>query len=163
MSEKKKNVLPVKNNVLGCYPIPPLSVSRKENSNMIQISSTFQSVWRGILWSTMKFKIKVDKYFLQKHKEGPPLYVLAASIQDGLTGTLFHPSTRNFSIRFTSNMLEESTQALITMNPYNEVEVNIHQDMFKDEQSFFLLLEAIPCEKFRLGSPIIFGRSQMIS
>jgi len=111
----------------------------------------------------MKFKIKVDKYFLQRSKDSCPLYILAASIQDGMSGKLFYPSVNSFSLSFSSNKIRETTQAIVTMNPYNEVELNIHQDMFEDGHTFYLLLEAIPRMKDKHMSPIIFGRSQMIS
>ena len=144
------------------YALPPLTIPRRENSNMIQISTPTLSMWRGLLWSCTKFKVKVDKHFLQDKKNSLPNYVLAASIQEGSSGKLYNSSSGQFKFKFSNGALEDETQSIITINPYNSIEVSIHQDAFKDGQSFYLLLEAFPREESMRNSPIIFGRSQCI-
>ena len=152
-----------KTTIAESYALPPLTIPRRENSNMIQISTPTLSMWRGMLWSCTKFKVKVDKYFLQDKKDSLPNYILAASIQEGVSGDLYNPSSGLFKFEFSNGGLKDETQSVISMNPYNSIEVNIHQDAFKSGQSFYLLLEAFPREESMRNSPIIFGRSQCIA
>ena len=162
MSEKKK----VSSNhsiVLDSYQVPPLTVPRRENSNMIQISTTTNSIWRGNLWPSLKCKITLDKHFLSKKKGTFSPYILAASIQDAETGQLCKVTKDRFQFKFESNSIDNETQATITTNPYNNVDVSIHQDVFNDGQSFYLLLEALHRDGSSPSTPIIFGRSQLIS
>ena len=150
-------------NTLRSCPIPSLSIPRKENSNMVQISTFSNSIWRGNLWSSIHFKIKLDKYFLCNNNDVCSPFVLAASIQGGISGKLYDKNKYNFKFHFEHNTTDDESQAAITINPYNNLEVCIHQEVFKDSECFYLLLEALHQDGSYLNRPIIFGRSQLIS
>lgn len=137
-------------------------MKRVENSNMIQLSSPDQTIWRGNLWSKLKFRIKLDNYFLAEKKHEFSRFVLTAVMQDGVTGQVYPLDSKLYTFTFTNNVHhDQSSKAYIKNDPYNSILVNIHQDLFPAGRAFNIIIEAEDTTK--KDDFIVFGRSQLIS
>lgn len=139
----------------------------RENSYMINIYSNTCSLWRGNMWSKIKFKITLDKQFLPRQEGGSSYYELAAFVEckNGKSSKLLNPSTCiGMKIEFERNGIKDSCKANIDTNPYNSAELTIHQDFFDAGEEFYLVVKAL---KFKIDplttlEPTYFGRSQNI-
>eukprot|EP00594_Rhizosolenia_setigera_P020361 CAMPEP_0178979246 /NCGR_PEP_ID=MMETSP0789-20121207/25717_1 /TAXON_ID=3005 /ORGANISM="Rhizosolenia setigera, Strain CCMP 1694" /LENGTH=582 /DNA_ID=CAMNT_0020669293 /DNA_START=186 /DNA_END=1934 /DNA_ORIENTATION=- len=130
---------------------------------MIQLSSPDQTIWRGNLWSKLKFRIKLDNYFLAEKKHEFSRFVLTAVMQDGVTGQVYPLDSKLYTFTFTNNVHhDQSSKAYIKNDPYNScILVNIHQDLFPAGRAFNIIIEAEDTTK--KDDFIVFGRSQLIS
>eukprot|EP00562_Extubocellulus_spinifer_P002531 CAMPEP_0178483286 /NCGR_PEP_ID=MMETSP0696-20121128/7156_1 /TAXON_ID=265572 /ORGANISM="Extubocellulus spinifer, Strain CCMP396" /LENGTH=589 /DNA_ID=CAMNT_0020110799 /DNA_START=633 /DNA_END=2402 /DNA_ORIENTATION=- len=156
-------------------------VDRRENSNLISISSLDRSLWRGKIWSTITFNVKTDKYFLdqlegkndgdedekkkKKKKKAAgddSYYILRPSVVNCRTGATYrNGDDGKVSFRFEKNV-DKSTDgslARVTKDSNNSIKAKFHQDLFQNGDSFILDIEAV-----RKGdSQVIFGRSPIMS
>ena len=147
----------------------------RENSNIIQIHSSDSSIWRGSVWSKVKFNTKLDKYFLPSNQgdvsSSSSNYILEAFIecQNHHNGSirLLNPSTCiGMKIEFKRNGVPNSSRATIDTNPYNSIELSIHQDFFNHGENFHLIVKALKLKRYdpfdSLVEPTYFGNSQNI-
>ena len=135
---------------------------RRENSHMIQITSLDNSIWRGEVWSKISFKIKVDKTFLRCPRKGVP-FTLHPAIEDINTRVIYESGCDKVKLRFARNTAIgcDGSKALVTLDPYNSLEADIHKDLVGSGGAFTLVIDARREDHYE-NEETIFGRSQKI-
>lgn len=139
------------------------SSSKKiENSNAIQVYASTRSVWRGNLWSSIHIDIKLDKYFLLKNNPGGR-FVLRAYLEDSSSsnGSYITNDSTYLKLWFNASRRDNQRFLLVTSDPYNTLDVEVHKDLFSCGDTFRVIVVAE--DRLDGAADAIFGASQTIA
>ena len=167
------------------------NVEKLENSHLIQVTSTQQSLWRGHEQMKLSLNVKVDRRFLKTHLYS---YNLIAYLENWKTKELYYPIDRieNGLILdlFVKNdlglmkkaqsedddddesdddidrvnrldCLQANSVEITTSDLYYEMDASIPKQMFYGDDQIRVIVEAFPL--FGGCSIFIYGASQVIT
>ena len=116
---------------------------QNENSHMIQIMSLENSIWRGEVWLKIYFKIKFGKTYLHGPRKGVPS-TFNPKIEYFSTRVTYESDCNKVKLQLASNTVIDCNgfKALVTMDPYNSLESDIHTDIVVSGGSFVLVINS---------------------
>lgn len=139
-------------------------INNKENSNMIQVLSSANSIWRGDDWSEIQFRVHLHSSFINLNRQRTSPLILAASIEHEKTGQIWGNTSADnrVHIKFARNCLKDESYALVDADPYHDVSVVLHSTVFSAEESFVLRVDLDQKEQTADMDAFLFGCSQSI-
>lgn len=138
----------------------PLLSPAIENSHIIQVYTTSNTIWRGEEWSSISLDVIVDQSIIENKDH----HILVAFLEGMKDKTLHLPwDSEQVTVDFEKHALQgHPYEADVKQDDTkNKLKVNVHKDLFQHGDQFRVIVAA-QMKSDRTKS-VVFGASQHIS
>lgn len=137
-------------------------IKKIENSHAVQVYASTRSIWRGNMWSSIHVNIKLDKSFLLNNNAPGGRFILRAYLEKSSSkGSCITDDSVYFKSWFNLSRRANQRYLLVTLDPYNTLDVEIHKELFSSGDVFRVIV--IAEDRLDGATEAIFGASQTIA